>query len=118
MHYLHKRSAAAVLLLGAPALAFAQTQSGNGFNPKISLILNGQYAHYSSDSPATVAGNLLGGESDYAPEGFSIGETELALDATIEDQIHGWTAIPGRSEERRVGKEGVSQCSYRWEPNH
>src|SRR3546814_10540246 len=93
MHYLHKRSAAAVLLLGAPALAFAQTQSGNGFNPKISLILNGQYAHYSSDAPATVAGTLLGGESDYAPEGFSIGETELALEANIDDQFHGWTAI-------------------------
>src|SRR3546814_9854414 len=88
MHYLHKRSAAAVLLLGAPALAFAQTQSGNGFNPKISLILNGQYAHYSSDAPATVAGTLLGGESDYAQEGFSIGETELALEANIDDQFH------------------------------
>src|SRR3546814_17186751 len=28
-------------------------------------------------------------------------------------------AGPGvRSEERRVGKEGVSQCRYRWSPEH
>src|SRR3546814_3607466 len=25
---------------------------------------------------------------------------------------------PGRSEERRVGKECVSPCRYRWSPNH
>src|SRR3546814_13977261 len=25
---------------------------------------------------------------------------------------------PGRSEERRVGKEGVSTCRYRWSPFH
>src|SRR3546814_15156486 len=24
----------------------------------------------------------------------------------------------GRSEERRVGKEGVSTCRYRWSPDH
>jgi hypothetical protein len=88
-----KRGIAAALALGAPILALAQTQSGNGFNPKISLILNGQYAHYSSDAPADVAGALLGGESGYAPDGFSIGETELAIESNIDDRFHGWAAI-------------------------
>ncbi|NGY05868.1 hypothetical protein [Solimonas terrae] len=93
MSHLFRRSAAALLILGAPGAVLAQTQSGNSFNPKISLILNGQYAHYSSKAPADVAGALLGGESDYAPEGFSIGETELAIESNIDDQFHGWTAI-------------------------
>src|SRR3546814_13921573 len=34
--------------------------------------------------------------------------------------FHGlfWTAMLHRSEERRVGKECVSQCRYRWSPHH
>src|SRR3546814_15309555 len=29
-----------------------------------------------------------------------------------------WEFVIGRSEERRVGKEGVSTCRSRWWPNH
>ena len=101
-----KRGIAAALAFGAPALALAQTQSGNGFNPKISLILNGQYAHYSSDAPADVAGALLGGESGYAPDGFSIGETELAIESNIDDRFHGWAAIAVENEDD--GEAGIS----------
>src|SRR3546814_1623617 len=28
------------------------------------------------------------------------------------------TSVPERSEERRVGKECVSTCRYRWSPDH
>src|SRR3546814_20163408 len=28
------------------------------------------------------------------------------------------SVLDGRSEERRVGKEGVSTCRYRWSPSH
>src|SRR3546814_12675920 len=31
---------------------------------------------------------------------------------------HFWSATMGRSEERRVGKEGVSTCRSRWSPYH
>src|SRR3546814_3517340 len=30
----------------------------------------------------------------------------------------GWSLLRQRSEERRVGKEGVSMCRYRWWPDH
>src|SRR3546814_13646181 len=41
----------------------------------------------------------------------------------VEDTVPSMTETAGlfgyaRSEERRVGKEGVSTCSYRWAPSH
>src|SRR3546814_10296326 len=35
-----------------------------------------------------------------------------------EDGTRPMIAVAGRSEERRVGKEGVSTCRYRWSPYH
>src|SRR3546814_11386741 len=34
------------------------------------------------------------------------------------EQAQGPKVISFRSEERRVGKEGVSKCCSRWSPNH
>src|SRR3546814_8128988 len=34
------------------------------------------------------------------------------------DIVEGNRALGSRSEERRVGKECVSTCRYRWSPNH
>src|SRR3546814_15672860 len=34
------------------------------------------------------------------------------------DHIHLTPGLPKRSEERRVGKEGVSTCRSRWAPYH
>ncbi|MEQ1439489.1 hypothetical protein AAG565_09000 [Fontimonas sp. SYSU GA230001] len=86
-----------LLALGAvSAVGFipaALAQSGQGFNPKISLILDGRYAHYSSDAPADVPGFLLGAETGFVPDGFSIGESELVIESNIDDQLHGWTTI-------------------------
>ena len=62
----------------APAPA-AVAQSGNAFNPKISLILNGTYAHYSNNTPAVVPGYLLGDETGFTEAGMSLGESELAI---------------------------------------
>lgn len=78
-----------------PALA----QSGQGFNPKISLILDGRYAHYSSDAEAEIPGFVLGPETGFAPDGFSIGESELAIEANIDDQFHGWTTVALEQED-------------------
>src|SRR3546814_7951275 len=36
----------------------------------------------------------------------------------IEDGHHGGKGSEARSEERRVGKECVSKCRYRWSPSH
>lgn len=76
-----------------PPPAPAAAQNGNAFNPKISLIMNGTYAHYSSNAPQVVPGYLLGDEAGFTPSGLSLGETELAVEANVDDQFHGWAAL-------------------------
>lgn len=76
-----------------PPPAAASAQSGNAFNPKISLILNGTYAHFSNDAPAVVPGYQLGDETGFTEAGLSLGETELAIEANVDDKFHGWAAL-------------------------
>ncbi|HZP12296.1 MAG TPA: TonB-dependent receptor [Nevskiaceae bacterium] len=85
--------ALAVASLAIPIAAFADGGAATAFNPKISLILNGTFAHYSSDAPADMPGFLLGGESDFRPSGLSLGETELAVESNVDDLFHAWAAI-------------------------
>src|SRR4051812_39255969 len=95
--------ALAIASLAIPLAGFA-ADAGNAFNPKISLILNGTYAHYSSDAPADMPGFLLGGESDFRPSGLSLGETELAIESNIDDLFHAWATI-SLGEDDTVGVE-------------
>src|SRR3546814_15565803 len=44
------------------------------------------------------------------------GDDSKIASSTI--KINAKIGLPGRSEERRVGKECVSTCSSRWQPNH
>lgn len=72
-------------------LAHAQaTVSGNAFNPALSLILDGKWAHYSQDDePAGMAGFLVGTESGLPPRGLSLGESELVASANVDDKFYG-----------------------------
>ncbi|HSW13412.1 MAG TPA: hypothetical protein VLI06_11270 [Solimonas sp.] len=88
----------ACIAIGAPCAAIA-ADAGNAFNPKISLILDGQYAHYSSEAEAEVPGVVLGPETEFAPKGFSVGETELAIESNIDDQFHGWATVALENED-------------------
>lgn len=85
----------------AMSAAVAQTSpsAGRGFNPKISLILVGTYADYSSGADAQVPGVVLGPETELAPAGFSLGETELVIDSNIDDQFHGWATVALENED-------------------
>jgi hypothetical protein len=76
-----------------PPAPVASANSGNAFNPKISLILNGTFAHYSNRTTADVPGYLLGSDSGLLKQGLSLGETELAVESNIDDQFHAWAAI-------------------------
>ncbi|MGH8505476.1 MAG: hypothetical protein ACRETM_05860 [Stenotrophobium sp.] len=67
--------------------------AGNAFNPKISLVMDGSYAHYSNHTPAVVPGYQIGDDADQRREGFSLGETELAVESNVDDQFHGWAAL-------------------------
>jgi len=83
-----------------PASAAASAPaSGTGFNPKISLILDGQYARYSEDSEPEVGGFILGPETEPAREGFSIGESELVIESNVDNQFHGWVTVALENED-------------------
>jgi hypothetical protein len=77
----------------APASPPATAQgaaAANAFNPALSLILSGTYAHLSRDpSGYAIAGFLPGGEIGPGPRGFSLGESELGIAANIDPWFYG-----------------------------
>src|SRR3546814_15587595 len=75
-----------------------------------------------ADVPGDVPSKPFGDSSEYAwaPDGKS-----LVLSARKSDRTEPWSTnfdlyqvSADRSEERRVGKECVSTCRYRWSPYH
>jgi hypothetical protein len=90
---------AASLALGA-APAFAQDGARpRDFNPKISLILQGTWADFSSDAEYEVPGVLLGPETELRPAGFSLAESELVLEANVDDQYRGFATVALENED-------------------
>jgi hypothetical protein len=66
--------------------------SGGSFNPQISLILSGTYAHTTQDpAQARITGFALppGAEIGVGSRGFSLAESELALAANIDPWLAG-----------------------------
>jgi hypothetical protein len=65
--------------------------SPNAFNPNVSAVLNGFYSAASHD-PATVKipGFALGDEAQGLERGFSLGESEINLNANIDPFLFGW----------------------------
>jgi hypothetical protein len=71
----------------APATAQA---SAGGFNPAIALILSGSYASLSQDpSKYHIAGMLTGNQVGPGVQGFSLGESELAISANVDPWFYG-----------------------------
>lgn len=72
----------------------------NAFNPAISIILNGSYSHHSLDPDSYArAGFPVVGEGGPGPNGFSLGESELALSANIDDKFYGQVTLAIGSED-------------------
>src|SRR3546814_15704736 len=88
------------MCLTAAAIALDQQARGQQFL-KVDI---GRLAHCHAQLKRAVAGGL-----------HRRRELALCLDRRLETDISG---RPGRSEERRVGKEGVSRCRFRWSPYH
>lgn len=88
--------------LGSPSVLAAEP-GGNAFNPKISLVLDSLYAQYASDATTrgatSIPGVIAGPEAGLSTSGFSIGETELAVESNIDDQWHGWSSIAFGNED-------------------
>jgi len=74
--------------------------SANAFNPAISLVLIGTLAEFDND-PANYAlpGFALGHEAGPGAEGFSLGESELNIEANIDDKLFGSLTFALASED-------------------
>lgn len=82
--------------------------TGNAFNPAISVILNGFYTHHSlNNGDFTVTGFPPAGEAGPLPQGLSLGESEIALSANIDDKFYGQLTLTAETEdgEDHVGVE-------------
>jgi hypothetical protein len=76
-----------------PAPAIAQS-SDSAFNPAIALILSGSYSSFSQDpSQYRIPGFLAGGEIGPGVQGFSLGESELTMSATIDPWFYGSMSV-------------------------
>jgi len=74
--------------------------NGNAFNPAISIILNGQYAYHSLDPDNYVrSGFPLTGEAGPGAQGLSLGESEIALSANIDEKFYGQLTLAVESED-------------------
>jgi len=64
--------------------------SDRAFNPAVSVILDGRYAYFEQDpGHYRLAGFQLGGEAGLGPSGLSLGHSELAMSANIDDKFYG-----------------------------
>ncbi|HMA12703.1 MAG TPA: hypothetical protein VKO83_12495, partial [Steroidobacteraceae bacterium] len=64
--------------------------ASNSFNPEISLILQGGYAHLKDLPERPITGFLPDGTPEGAPRGFSVDDSELVLAANIDPYFRGY----------------------------
>jgi len=74
----------------SPGAHAAPTSGANAFNPPMSVILGGHFAPFNND-PARYAipGFPLGADATPAPGGFSLDESEIVLNANVDDYLYG-----------------------------
>ena len=60
----------------------------NAFNPAIGIVLDGRYTSFSAEESA-IPGFAIGHESERAPEGLSLGHSEVTASGNIDDKFRG-----------------------------
>ena len=70
--------------------AEADASTGSRFNPDISLILQGRYAHLDDVEHRHVSGFLPAGHDHGMPRGFSLDHTELVMSASVDPYFNGY----------------------------
>ncbi len=80
----------------APVIQSSRSASGNNaFNPAIGVIFQGQAWSYGENpEDYAIPGFPLGGEAGPVGEGFSLGETEIDISATVDDWFTAWLTVP------------------------
>jgi hypothetical protein len=86
------------------AIQSKPTTASNALNPNISLILSGTYANRSQDSDYHITNFQSGGEIGPGTRGFSLGESELAMSANVDDKFYGRLNL-SLAEDNSVGVE-------------
>ena len=85
------------ILVSALACAFmssaAAQSSENAFNPGISLILQGRYAHQKDIEERHITGFASGGHAHGAGRGFSLDASELVFSGNIDPYFRGYAAL-------------------------
>jgi hypothetical protein len=84
------QAASAQAAASAPPPAAATTSAANAFNPAVSVILTGTYGQLSRNpDDYAIPGFALGDETGPGERGFSLGESELAISANVDDWLYG-----------------------------
>lgn len=82
----------------AAAAAPAPASPGAGstaFNPAMGVVFQAQAWDYARDPDSyRIPGFPLGGEAGPVPEGLGLGETELVLNANVDDKFTAWLTAP------------------------
>jgi len=84
------------------------SKNNNSFNPAISMVLNGQFSDYSEDADDyELDGFSVQGEGGLAREGFSLGESEITMSASVDQLLFGQAtiALHDHEGETEVGVE-------------
>ena len=69
--------------------ASARPAQDNAFNPAIGIVLDGKYASFSADEWGGIPGFAIGHEAERAPEGLSLGHSEVTASGNIDDKFRG-----------------------------
>ena len=66
----------------------ARPAQDNAFNPAIGVVFDGRYADHSSED-SVIPGFQIGHESGRAPQGLSLGHSEVTVSGNIDDKFRG-----------------------------
>ena len=66
---------------------------GDAFTPQVGAVLRGMFASHSAEESHIAGGFELGHESERAPEGFSLGHSELSLTSDVSDALRGAVVV-------------------------
>ncbi|BAO43461.1 conserved hypothetical protein [Thiolapillus brandeum] len=73
----------------APAKPVMEQARANAFNPAIALTLNARYQTFNKDRGDAIPGFSMGEEAGWGDQGFSLGESELNFQTSIDDLFYG-----------------------------
>ena len=88
-----------------------EAPAGNRFNPDMSLILQGRYAHLGDAGERHITGFLPAGGHDDVSRGFSLDGTELILSANIDPYFRGQAILVLADDEVEIEEAWVQTTS-------